>query len=367
MQIAAAISRPDGTGFSIEPVTLDVPRADEIVVRIVGVGLCHTDLFAAAGNIVALPAVLGHEGSGIVERVGANVTKVAVGDAVVITFRSCGQCDACQKGQPSYCRWLIALNYMGSRVDGSRTIQGADDTVSANFFGQSSFATHALTSERNVVKVDKDLPLAILGPLGCGIQTGAGAVMRAFACPAGSTLLIAGGGSVGLSAVMAARVRQCGTIIVVEPQAARRALATELGATHVIDPAETSDIAGAVRSLVDGVDFAIDTTGRIETIQVCQACLAPHGTLGLVGVAPHGTAVAADINSLITFGHAIRGINIGDSDPDSFIPELIALYRDGRLPFDRLIRTYPFTAIDQAVADQHDGSCVKAVLLMDPA
>jgi aryl-alcohol dehydrogenase len=367
MEIRAAISRANQNSFSVEAVTLDDPQPDEILVRIIGVGLCHTDLFAAQGNIVALPAVLGHEGSGIIEQVGADVKGVNVGDAVVITFSSCGKCRACQAGEPSYCRWLIALNYIGTRANGSHTIRSGNETIAASFFGQSSFATYALTSERNVVKVDADLPLAILGPLGCGIQTGAGAVIRALECRPGSSLLVTGGGSVGLSAVMAAKIQHCAEIIVVEPKEARRQIATDLGATHVIDPFEQPDLAAAVRAIVDeGVDYAIDTTGRRETIQACLTGLAPHGTLGLVGVAPHGVVISAEINGLITFGQTIRGINIGDSDPQNFIPELIALYRAGRFPFDKLIRTYPFEAINQAVDDQHQGLCIKAVLIMDP-
>ncbi|MES5483320.1 NAD(P)-dependent alcohol dehydrogenase [Bradyrhizobium sp. INPA03-11B] len=364
----AAVIRTPGADFMIESVELDEPRADEMVVRIAGVGLCHTDLFAREGNIMPLPAVFGHEGAGIVERVGADVRKVEPGDHVIISFRSCGHCPSCRSGLPSYCRWMPALNYMGSRTDGSATIRAQGVAVAANFFGQSSFATHALTSERNVVKVARDLPLATLAPLGCGVQTGAGAVMRALNCPNGSSLLVCGGGTVGLSAVMAAVVQGCSTVVVVEPHAARRALALELGATHVLDPVEVSDLPSAVHAVIGvGVDFALDTTGRKDVLHESLACLAPHGTLGLLGVAAHGAAIAGEINQLITYGRSIRGINIGDVDPDTFLPELLALHHDGRFPFDRLIRTYPFSAINEAVSDQHDGRCIKAVLLMDPA
>jgi aryl-alcohol dehydrogenase len=364
MDTTAAIARGADAKFAIETVTLDEPRPDEIIVRIVGVGICHTDLFARAGNIIPLPAVLGHEGSGVVERVGSKVRKVAPGDHVVISFRSCGHCPACEDGHPSYCRWLPALNYMGTRSDGSRTITSPGTELSANFFGQSSFAGHALTSERNVVKVATDLPLETLGPLGCGIQTGAGAVMRALRCEKGSTLLIAGGGTVGLSAVMASRIQECARVIVVEPLEARRDLAMELGATDTIDPIGEPDLVAAVRRCVEtGADYALDTTGRIDTLEVMLACLAPSGTLGLLGIAAPGATIASEVNGLITFGHAIRGINLGDSEPDTFIPELIALYLEGRFPFDRLIRTYPMRAINQAIDDQRAGLCVKPVLI----
>ncbi|RJF94328.1 NAD(P)-dependent alcohol dehydrogenase [Oleomonas cavernae] len=365
MEITAAVARSGEADFVIQQVELDAPREDEILVRIVGVGLCHTDLVARDGAFgLAYPAVFGHEGSGVVDQVGTKVKKVKKGDRVAITFRSCGECARCKRGEPAYCHTLPLLNFAGMRPDGSKAIRSGDEPVTSNFFGQSSFATYALTYERNVVKVPGGVPLELVGPLGCGIQTGAGGIMRSLACEAGSTLLITGGGAVGLSAVMGAAIQQCATIIVVEPHAVRRQLALELGATHVIDPIASPDLAVAVRAIVEiGVDYAFDTTGRPDTLQAIMGCLGPHGTLGIVGVPPPGTPVPGDLTSVITFGHIIKGIIEGDSDPDVFIPEMIAHYLAGRLPFDRLIRTYPLTEINKAIADQHHGDCVKVVLL----
>lgn len=365
MQITAAVAHGPEADFVIEQVELDTPREDEILVRVVGVGLCHTDLVARDGGFgFAYPAVFGHEGSGIVEEVGSAVTKVKKGDRVAITFRSCGTCPRCDRHDPSYCHTVPVLNFAGMRPDGSKSIRKDGVEVTSNFFGQSSFASHALTYERNVVKVPDDLPLELVGPLGCGVQTGAGGIIRSLACEAGSTLLITGGGAVGLSAVMGAVIQNCATIIVVEPHAVRRGLALELGATHVIDPIASPDLASAVREIVPvGVDYAFDTTGRPDTLQAVMGCLGPHGTFGIVGVPPAGTPVPGDLMSVITFGHIIKGIIEGDSDPDVFIPELFEHYRAGRLPFDKLIRTYPLDQINQAIADQHHGDCVKVVLL----
>lgn len=369
MQITAAVAREASADFVIEQVELDAPRADEILVKIVGVGLCHTDLVGREGAFgIAFPAVFGHEGSGIVEEVGAAVTKVKKGDRVAITFRSCGHCHHCDDGLAPYCHTMPMLNYIGMRPDGTKSIHKDGEDVSSNFFGQSSLASHALTYERNVVKVPDDIPLELVGPLGCGVQTGAGGIIRSLACKAGSSLLITGGGAVGLSAVMGAKIRHCGTIIVVEPHAARRALALELGATHVIDPIASPDLVAAVRGIVEiGVDYAFDTTGRPDTLQAVMGCLGPHGTFGIVGVPPAGTPVPGDLTALITFGHTVKGIIEGDSDPDVFIPEMFEHYRAGRLPFDRLIRTYPLEQINQAIADQHHGDCVKVVLLTGQA
>jgi aryl-alcohol dehydrogenase len=364
MNITAAVTRGPDRDFTIETVTLDDPRDDEILVRVVGVGLCHTDLAFKMSGSIAPPAVLGHEGSGIVERIGASVTKVEPGDRVAMTFRSCGECAHCLKGQPAYCYTMPQLNYAGVRTDGSKSIRCDDEEIAGNFFGQSSFATHALTYERNVVKVPEDVPLELVGPLGCGVQTGAGGVMRSLACEAGSSILIVGGGAVGLSAVMGAAIQGCSTIIVLEPHESRRALALELGATHALDPKESTDLAAAVRAIVPiGVDYAFDTAGIPPVLQAVMACLAPHGVFGIVGIAPPGTPMPGDLMTAVTFGHTVKGIIEGDSDPDAFIPELIDHYRAGRLPFDRLIRTYPLAEINRAIADQHRGECVKVVLL----
>ena len=208
------------------------------------------------------------------------------------------------------------------------------------------------------------VPLELMGPLGCGVQTGAGGIMRSLACEKGSTLLVLGGGAVGLSAVMGAVIQGCATIIVAEPHEARRKLALELGATHVIDPAASPDLAAAVRAIVPiGVDYAFDTTGIPPVLQATMQALGPHGVFGIVGIAPPGTPLPGDLMTAVTFGHTVKGIIEGDSDPDVFIPELIEHYRQGRLPFDRLIRTYPLAEINQAIADQHHGDCVKVVLL----
>jgi aryl-alcohol dehydrogenase len=368
MQTIAALAHAPHTDFTVQEVDLAGPGRGEVLVRIAGVGLCHTDLIARDQFIpIPLPAVLGHEGAGIVEAVGANVTKVQPGDRVVLGFSSCGHCARCAENLPSYCRDFPVLNYAGARPDGTSPISRDGHPVSGSFFGQSSFAGHAIASERNVVRIeDADVPLELLGPLGCGLQTGAGGVMRSLACPAGSSIAIFGGGPVGLAAVMGARIQGCTTIILVEPFPARRDLAGEIGATHVVDPG-AGDVIAAIRATApDGVDFAFETSGREEVVEAALACLTSHGLLGLVGVPPRPeSSLTINLASLITYGHRIHGIIEGDSDLDGFIPELVALYKAGRFPFDRLVRTYPLSRINEAVAAQARGDCVKAVLIPD--
>lgn len=366
MRIAAAVARAAHQPFSVEEADIEGPRANEVLVKVHGVGLCHTDLIARDQFIpIALPAVLGHEGAGVVLAVGSRVSKVKVGDRVVMSFASCGRCTRCDENLPSYCASFPALNFSGRRADGTSSISIDGAPVSSNFFGQSSFASHALAQERNVVKVDdSSLPLPILGPLGCGIQTGAGAVLRSLACEPGSSICIFGGGPVGLAAVMGAVIRGCATIILVEPIAARRAMAESLGATHLIDSA-SGQIGEAIRAIVPaGVDYALDSSGREDVIMTALGVLGSHGLLGLVGVPPRPeSAISVNLASLITFGHRIHGIIEGDSDLDRFIPELLGHFRAGRFPFDTLVKTYPIREINEAIAAQLRGDCIKAVLI----
>ena len=366
MKIKAAVATGPGEPFQLRTVDLDDPRDDEILVRVAGVGVCHTDLVFQGAGLIAGPVVLGHEGAGIVERVGASITKVSPGDRVAISFRSCGACPRCDRGDPAYCHTMPQLNYTGARPDGATALSLDGTPIGSNFFGQSSFATHVLTYERNVVKAPLDIRLETLGVIGCGVQTGAGGVMRSLACEAGSTLLITGGGPVGLSAVMGAKIQGCQTIILVEPHASRRALALEFGATHVIDPAVEPDLAAAVRAIIPiGVDYALDTTGLPAVHSAVMAAMAPKGVFGLVGVAPPGAALPGEVNAAMSLGLTVKGIIEGDSDPDTFLPILMEHHRRGELPFDRMITTFPFDKINEAIAAQHRGECVKIVLLMD--
>jgi aryl-alcohol dehydrogenase len=252
------------------------------------------------------------------------------------------------------------------RIDGSKALHTTAGPISSNFFGQSSFASHALAYQRNLVKVPKDAPLATYAPLGCGVQTGAGSIMRSFACPRGSSLVIIGAGAVGLSAVMAASIQGCEPIVVIEPRSERRALARELGASHVMDP-HAEDVVLGVRAIVPiGADFVLDTSGHVPATQAALEYMSARGTLGLVGVPPDEAApLRLSVPATMTFGFIVKGIIEGDSEPDTFIPELIQLHRAGRLPLERILRTYAFEDINQAVADQHAGRCVKAVLLFE--
>lgn len=366
MKIKAAVSRQAESAFTIEDVTLDAPRENEILVRIAGVGLCHTDLLARDMVLpIRQPSVLGHEGSGVVEAVGSAIESVKPGDHVVLTFAYCGSCRRCNDHDPACCVQFPVLNFSGGRSDGSMALHGTDgEAISSHFLGQSSFGSMALAYESNVIPIDRDVPIEIMGPLGCGVQTGAGAIMNTLACTSGSSLLILGGGSLGLSAVLAAIVQRCGTIIVSEPHAARRALAIELGATHVIDPA-AQDVTAAVRAIVpQGVDYAFDTTGVAKVAGAALVAMGMRGKLVIAGVPlDPASELGVPIMPMVSMGQTVVGMVAGDSEPAEFIPRLVALYRAGQFPFDRLVTQYPLDQINEAVADHSSGRCVKAVLI----
>lgn len=365
--IAAVLNEPAGA-FALETIDVAAPQSGEVRIAIKAVGICHTDLVVGSGALGnAFPAVLGHEGAGIVEAVGDGVTSVRPGDKVLLSFNSCGHCPRCDSHDPAYCFEFFPLNMLCARPDGSTRLSKGGQPVADNFFGQSSFAGLAIANERNVLKVADDADLATLAPLGCGVQTGVGAVVRSLKAKAGEGLLVIGGGAVGLSAVLGGTLAGCDPIIVLEPQAARREMALQIGATHAIDPASAGDIVEAVRAIVpSGVDLIVDTSGHMPTVERTPGMIANLGRIGLIGMPGALDAVLPiPVIQWLTVGGTVRGIVEGDSDIAGFLPELIAHHAAGRLPIERFITRYRFDQINEAIADGHHGTCIKPVLLLD--
>lgn len=365
MQITAAVVRSRAGPFRLETLDIEAPRAGEVLVRVVATGVCHTDMVMRDQDLpTPQPVVLGHEGAGVVERVGPGVTKVAPGDHVVMTFNSCGGCPSCRDHAPAYCHEFFPRNFVGVRPDGSSGLSKGGETIHANIFGQSSFATHALCHERNAVRVPRTAPLEILGPLGCGVMTGAGAVMNALKVEAGRSVVVFGAGAVGLSAMLAAEAVGAGPVTVVDINPARLELALELGADHALD-ARDGGVVERIREITGaGADYTLDTTANLTVMRQAVDALAPRGTCGLVGASRMGDELCLDAVALMSGGRIVRGVVEGDADPDVFIPRLIELHQAGRFPFDRLIAFYPFEAIGQAVADGESGRVVKPVVRM---
>jgi len=363
---SAALLRDVGAPLEIEDVELSAPGEGEILVRMRGVGICHTDISAAHGVIpIPLPAVLGHEGSGIVEAVGPGVDSLAVGDHVALSFDHCGECPHCSGGHPAYCELFGPLNYFGTRLDGSVTMHQGADEVYGNWFGQSSFATHAIANVHNAVKVPDDLPLEILGPLGCGLQTGAGSVLKVMAPKAGEGIIIFGLGAVGMGAVMAAKAAGCDPIIAVDLNPRRLELASELGATHELNPADTDDLLWTVQEMAaPGLHYSFDAVGIGPVVRQALESLRSPGHCVTVGFQGLENEITIDQGHLLV-GRKLSGVIEGDADPQTFIPELITLYRDGRFPFDRLVKTFPFSEINAAIHASETGEVIKPVVVFD--
>ncbi|MEV7287089.1 NAD(P)-dependent alcohol dehydrogenase [Streptomyces sp. NPDC093252] len=356
MRVQAAVLREPTGPFSVEDIDLEDPGPGELLVRVVGAGMCHTDIGQRRHPALPRPLVLGHEGAGVVEAVGPGVTRIRPGDHVVMSFDSCGgDCGPCAEGTPSYCDEFMVRNLSGARTDGTTgALDARGAPVGARWFGQSSFATHALATEHNVVVVDPELPLELLGPLGCGLQTGAGAVLTSLPVRAGESFAVFGTGAVGLAAVMAARVAGASDIVAVDLHPGRRVLAAELGATRVLDGADPELAAALGR-----VHHCLDTTGVTSVMATAVAALHTGGSCGLV--AAGGGDLVLRPEALV--GRSVRFILEGDAIPRRFIPRLIALWQQDRFPFDRLIRTYPLTDIAAAERATTDGSTVKPVLI----
>ncbi|HSV71919.1 MAG TPA: NAD(P)-dependent alcohol dehydrogenase [Methylibium sp.] len=362
----AALARQPRAPLSLEDIDVAAPRAGEVRVRLVATGICHTDIVCRDAFPVPMPIVLGHEGAGVVESVGAGVEHLAVGDHVVVSFNACGACPNCASREPAYCHQFLGMNFAGVRPeDGGSPLSQGGALVHGNFFGQSTFASLAIARAANVVKVDASLPLELLGPLGCGIQTGAGAVINALKLRPGRSIVIFGAGAVGMSAVMAAKAVGAGAIVVVEPNPKRRALAAELGATSALDPRDGSDTLAAIKAGGGGagVDYALDTTGIPALAKLATDALLPNGLLGLLGFPPPDAQMPMNMMSMFTRGLGVKFIVEGDSDPQVFIPQLVELYRAGKLPLERLIKTFPFEQINEAMASTEDGSVIKPVVL----
>lgn len=370
MKIDAYVVEEINAPFVRETLEIDEPGPGEVLVKVKAVGVCHTDLNTQSGDMpLQLPGVFGHEGAGIIEQVGEGVTDLAVGDHVILGWAYCGTCRNCRRGEHRYCERTGEALLGGHRLIGPKAGESAyrredGTTISGHFFGQSSFATYSLTFASMVVKVDKDIPFELLGPLACGITTGAGAVFNAAKPAPGDSVVVYGVGAVGLAAVMAAKNTPATEIIAVDLHDSRLELAKELGATHVINSGQVNASEELQRILGSPADFAIDCTGVISVIEQAADVIGMLGTLILVGGAPAEARFSVD-HLRTLWGKRIVGTLGGGGTSQDLIPALLALYQQGRFPIDRLVKNYDFAALDTAIADAVSGETIKAVLTLD--
>ena len=369
MQIQAAVLNNAQGSLSIETLELEPPRDREVRVRLVATGVCHTDISVMNRPFpVDQPIVLGHEGAGVVESVGRSVSKFKAGDRVVLSFNFCGECPSCMRNAPSYCQYFFGSNFLGQRRDGSTALSRAGQPVRHNFFGQSSFATYCLCNEQNLVKVPSSVSdelFELLGPLGCGLQTGAGAVINVLKPQLGESLVVFGTGAVGMAGLMAARAIGAATVIAVDRVPERLSLALQLGATHAVLADGQTDVVARIREITGGgAHCTLDTTAVSAVLRQAIDCLGPLGRCGFVGGAPVGTTLEVDVRDMMLSGKTLRGIVEGDSNAEVLIPDLIRMQAQGQFPFEKLMKIYPFEAINQAIADAKSGMTVKPILRM---
>ena len=364
MQTTVAIVEEQGADFSLAEVELDDPRDDEVLVRVVAAGLCHTDITLRSFLPAEMfPNVFGHEGAGVVEAVGKDVAGITVGDHVVMSFRSCRSCSRCRTGQVGYCESSLFLNYMGMRMDGSTTYSRGGSSVFGSFFGQSSLSGHALAYADNCVVVDPSLDLTLLAPYGCGFQTGAGTILNVLRPQPDDTLVVFGVGAVGLASIAAAKAEGVQTVVAVDPLESRRDVAAAYGATPV-DPTDLGEksVVEAVKELTGGgAAYGIDTTAIPEVVKQAQQALAARGTLVALGLGAEEYVL--DAVDLLQNGKTVMSSVEGDADPQLMIPRLIEMRAAGTFDLDGLVATYPFEAINTAVAEVSSGKVVKPVLV----
>jgi aryl-alcohol dehydrogenase len=365
--IRAWVADTPAGGLTLETLDLDEIRPGEVLVRVAAVGVCHTDIAYTDGSrpTAPFPLVAGHEGAGVIAAVGEATQGFAIGERVLMSFSSCGSCRGCLAGRPARCSSFRELNSgFGGPGSGGRLTRPNGEKVSAGFFGQSSFADYALTSVRNLVRVPDDVPLHLAAPFGCGIQTGAGAVLNALRLQPGDALLVTGTGAVGMSAVMAARAAGAAVIVAVDPVESRRTLALTLGATHALDPADVAG--GALGRMRVPLDFAIDTSGRPEMIRAAVAAVHSEGVVVLIAAGQTGAVADIPLRDLVV-GRQVRGAVEGDSVPQLLIPRLLALWRAGQFPVEALVSTFAATELDDAMRAMKLGHVVKPVVVFDEA
>jgi aryl-alcohol dehydrogenase len=365
MKITAAVVRTRSGAFQIETLDLCDPRSDELLVEVVASGMCATDLHGRDGYYnTPYPAVFGHEGAGIVRAIGKAVSRFKTGDHVVISYPWCGECPNCRTQRQSYCLHSFDLKMKGTRADGSTLHAQNGKPVYSAFFQQSSFGNYAIANERYAVKVRNDAPLDILGPLACGGQTGAGAVLNVMRPASSDSFAVFGVGAVGLSGLMAAKIAGCDPIVAIDVHEHRLTLARELGATHAINHTGRSDVVAEIKKITGfGARYTLETSAIPAVFREAVEALMPAGTCVLLGSARAGTEVSFE-TPFLQNGRTVRGVIQGDSVPKEFLPVLADHIMAGRFPVERLITFYDLADINRAAAESSAGESIKPVIRM---
>ncbi|KAN0099852.1 alcohol dehydrogenase [Hyaloscypha variabilis] len=375
--LALVANGPVSSGdWKLENVSLRPLKDDELLVRIVACGICLADVHfgdvakedAKDNPMIFYPRVLGHEGSGYVEKIGQSVTTAKPGDSVILSYMSCGKCYTCNDGHPAYCVDLMTLNFIGEDVYMSEL--STKHSIGGQFFGQSSFASRTVVKERAVVNlkgiVDNEEDLKMLCPLGCGVQTGSGTMINIGGAKKGDDVAVLGVGSVGLSAVMGAKLQGCKTIVAIDRVQSRLELAKELGATHMINTSDSSvDLVADVLKATNGVGvrIALDTTGVQSLARLSFDFVRCHGRILQNGLAKPEDTWDVPMAELMNSGKQIIGAVQGDAVPQDYIPKMIQWFREGKFPINKMVKFYAVQDFQHALEDMRSGRTVKPVLI----
>ena len=374
MRTQAIVITSAESPFKLKDIELDDKlRDDECHIRIRATGICRTDLKLAKEDTIPdlFPAVFGHEGAGIVQKVGSSITSFHPGDHVVVVYASCGLCSYCSDHLPSYCDLWFQHNLAAGRSDGSKAFRDLKTgaRITSHFFGQSSFARDVYVKQTSLVKiVDQSIPFEFLAPLGCGLMTGAGAVLNVVKPMPEMSVAVIGAGSIGLAAVMALKLSETPRrIIAVDVLSKRLELAREFGATHGVNSKMRPNLMEVLLHITDGhgVDAAIDTTGDPEVVRNLIHSTARKGRVVTIGNSDSKAEVSINTFEMVQAGCSYIGCQLGDTLPQEFIPRLLEAYDDGRFPYRKLIKTYPVKDIGRAISDMEQGQTVKPVILWD--
>ncbi|KAF2425753.1 NAD(P)-binding protein [Tothia fuscella] len=356
-------------GWAMEDVKVRTIQDNELLVRMVASGICHTDIVFGdnAQDIGGWPRVMGHEGSGYVEKVGSKVTVAQVGDPVLLSYAACLKCQICESGHPSHCTSAGLINFVGNKA--FHESSSSDANIQGSFFGQSSFANLSVVNETSVVNakhlIKSEEELKMFSPLGCGIQTGSGTIYNVAGAKPEDTVAIMGLGGVGLSGIMATKICGCKTIIGIDRVQSRLDLAKELGATHVINTSDVPDLVKAVQDLTEGYGTSItmDTTGLLALIKAGLEFTRIKGQYIQVGTTPPDAKLEIEVFKFMVAGKRFIGAVEGDVIPSEYLPKMIQWYRDGKFPVNRLIEYFKAEDFMKGIKAMESGGTIKPIIL----
>lgn len=365
MKIRAAVVNGVNEDYKIEEVNIDEPQLNEVLVRIVASGICHSDeAFRLGEAAYQFPAVFGHEGAGIVEKVGEAVTDFKPGDHVVVSYAYCGKCKECREGHPATCEKWPLMNF-GKRIDGTTTLHKLDGEDIVNILGQASLAEYTLVHENNVTKVDNDVDLRYAGPLGCGFLTGLGAVYNGIKPEPDSSMIVFGTGTVGDACIMAAKAVGCNPIIAVDRHEHRLNTALELGATHKINSNEVENVLDEIHKIIPaGGMSTIDTTGVESVMRLALDATAQGGIYAPLAVTSNEITMKPFLDIVATT-KTIKGVLMGNAVPQVSIKQMLNLNKKGLFPFEKICKFYDFEDINIAANDSNSGKTLKPILIID--